>query len=307
MDSGYPSLRPPAPAALPGVPPTTPSTQPVEDPFGRQPRKESPARDLRKRIGSALAAAAALIAKFFAAIKGFLLLLPKVKLLTTAGTALISVVVYSLFFGWWFAVGFVVLLFVHEMGHVIQLRKEGVKASAPMFIPGFGAVVMMKSLPDDALAEARVGLAGPILGTLGAGVCLAIAEATNSDLLRALAYVGFLLNLINLVPLVPFDGGRAMAAMAPSMWFVGLGAMIALLLITGNTFLLIFIVLGGMETWRRWKLRRTRSLEQAAYYRVATVHRLLVGAVYIGLIVVLAVGMETAYVLTSGGHTFGHF
>jgi Zn-dependent protease len=307
MDSGYPSLRPPVPAAAPGVPPTAPTTQPVEDPFGRQPPKESPVRDLRKRIGSALAAAAALIVKFFAAIKGFLLLLPKVKLLTTAGTALISVVVYSLFFGWWFAVGFVVLLFVHEMGHVIQLRKEGVKASAPMFIPGFGAVVMMKSLPDDALAEARVGLAGPILGTLGAGVCLAIAEATNSDLLRALAYVGFLLNLINLVPLVPFDGGRAMAAMAPSMWFVGLGAMVALLLITGNTFLLIFIVLGGMETWRRWKLRRTRSLEQAAYYRVATPHRVLVGAVYIGLIVVLAVGMETAYVLTSGGHTFGHF
>jgi len=307
MDSGYPSLRPPAPAALPGVPPATPPAQPVEDPFGRQPHKESPARDLRKRIGSALAAAAALIAKFFAAIKGFVLLLPKVKLLTTAGTALISVVVYSLFFGWWFAVGFVVLLFVHEMGHVIQLRKEGVKASAPMFIPGFGAVVMMKSLPDDALAEARVGLAGPILGTLGAGVCLAIAEATHSDLLRALAYVGFLLNLINLVPLVPFDGGRAMAAMAPSMWFVGLGAMVALLLITGNTFLLIFIVLGGMETWRRWKLRRTRSLEQAAYYRVATLHRVLVGAVYIGLIVVLAAGMETAYVLTSGGHTFGHF
>jgi Zn-dependent protease len=307
MDSGYPSLRPPAPATVPGVQPPASQAQPVEDAFGRKSHKESPGRDLRKRIGSALAAAAALIAKFFAAIKGFVLLLPKVKLLTTAGTALISVVVYSWFFGWWFAVGFVVLLFVHEMGHVIQLRKEGVKASAPMFIPGFGAVVMMKSLPDDALAEARVGLAGPILGTLGSGVCLAIAEATNSDLLRALAYVGFLLNLINLVPLVPFDGGRAMAAMAPSMWFVGLGAMVALLLITGNTFLLIFIVLGGMETWRRWKLRRTRSIEQAAYYRVATLHRVLVGAVYIGLIVVLAVGMETAYVLTSGGHTFGHF
>jgi Zn-dependent protease len=306
MDSGYPSLRPPAPA-VPAVAPSPPPQAPIEDPFGRTPRKESPVRDLRKRIGSALAAVAALVAKFFAAIKGFLLLLPKVKLLTTAGTALVSVVVYSWFFGWWFAVGFVVLLFVHEMGHVIQLRREGVKASAPMFIPGFGAVVMMKSLPDDALAEARVGLAGPVLGTLGAGVCLAIAEATSSDLLRALAYVGFLINLVNLVPLVPFDGGRAMAAMAPSMWFVGFAAMVALLLATGNTFLLIFIVLGGMETWRRWKLRRTRSLEQAAYYRVATVHRVLVGAVYIGLIAVLAAGMETAYVLTSGGHTFGHF
>jgi len=292
---------------VPAVPSPAPPTQPVEDPFGGRPRRQGPGRDLRKRIGSALAAVAALVAKFFAAIKGVLLLLPKVKLLTTAWTALASVVVYSLFFGWWFAIGFVVLLFVHEMGHVIQLRREGVKASAPMFIPGFGAVVMMKSLPDDALAEARVGLAGPILGTLGAGICLAIAEATNSDLLRALAYVGFLLNLINLVPLVPFDGGRAMAAMAPAMWFVGLAAMVALLLITANTFLLIFIVLGGMDTWHRWKLRRTRSLEQAAYYRVATLHRVLVGAVYVGLIAVLAAGMEVAYVLTSGGHTFGHF
>jgi Zn-dependent protease len=219
----------------------------------------------------------------------------------------VSVVVYSLFFGWWFALGFVVLLFVHEMGHVIQLRKEGVKASAPMFIPGFGAVVMMKSLPDDALAEARVGLAGPVLGTLGAGLCLAIAEATNSDLLRALAFVGFLINLINLVPVVPFDGGRAMAAMAPTMWFLGLGVILALLLLTGNAFLLIFLLLGGMETWHRWKARRTRSLEQAAYYRVSRRNRLLVGAVYIGLIAALVIGMETAYVLTSSGHTFGRF
>jgi Zn-dependent protease len=307
MDSGEVSLHTPAPG-LPAGPPSAPALHaPGENPFGEPPHRTAPARSLRKRIGSTLAAIGALIAKFFAAIKGALLFLPKIKLLTTAGTALISVVVYSLFFGWTFAIGFVVLLFVHEMGHVIQLRREGIKASAPMFIPGLGAVVMMKSLPDDAVAEARVGLAGPILGTLGSAVCFAIAEATNSDLLRALAYVGFLLNLINLVPIVPFDGGRAMAAMAPPMWFLGIAVMITLLLITGNTFLLIFIVLGGMETWRRWKLLRTRSLEQAAYYRVSRRNRLLVGAVYIGLIVVLAAGMEQAYVLSSGGHTFGHF
>jgi Zn-dependent protease len=309
MDSSDVSLHAPVPTLPGGAPgaPVAPSTRPAENPFGEPSHAPAPVRNLRKRIGSALAAVIALVVKFFAAIKGVLLLLPKVKLLTTAGTALVSVVVYSLFFGWWFAIGFVVLLFVHEMGHVIQLRREGVKASAPMFIPGFGAVVMMKSLPDDALAEARVGLAGPVLGTLGAGLCLAIGEATNSDLLRALAFVGFLINLINLVPVVPFDGGRAMAAMAPAMWFLGLGAMVALLLITGNTFLLIFIVLGAMETWRRWKLRGTRSLEQAAYYRVSPRNRLLVGTVYIGLIVALAIGMEAAYVLTSGGHNFGRF
>src|SRR6185312_1285064 len=117
----------------------------------------------------------------FAAIKGALLFLPKVKLLTTAGTALVSVAAYSLWFGWTFAVGFVVLLFVHEMGHVLQLRREGLKASAPMFIPFFGAVVAAKSLGENALAEARVGLAGPVLGTLGSAACLGLAEITNSD------------------------------------------------------------------------------------------------------------------------------
>ena len=174
-------------------------------PFGEPARELRRSEDLRARIGSILAAIVAVFAKFFAAIKGVLLLLPKAKVLTTAATALISVGAYSLFFGWWFAAGFVALLFVHEMGHVIQLRREGLKASAPMFVPFLGAVVFAKSLGENALAEARVGLAGPILGTLGAAGCLAIGVATNSDLLRALAYVGFLLNLINLVPLVPFE------------------------------------------------------------------------------------------------------
>lgn len=282
-----------------------PAAGAAENPFGEPARTPGRTlRDIRRRIGSALAAVAALFAKFFAAIKGALLLLPKAKLLTTFGTALISVVLYSLVFGWTFAIGFVVLLFVHEMGHVIQLRREGLPASAPMFVPFLGAVVMMRSMPDDALGEARVGLAGPVLGTLGAAACLAIALATDSSMLRALAYVGFLINLINLVPLVPFDGGRAMAAMAPGMWFLGLAVMVALLLATGNPFLLIFVLLGGMETWRRWRMRGTRSLEQAAYYRVARRHRVLVGAVYLGLIAVLVAGMLASEVLRYGGHTF---
>ena len=92
--------------------------------------------------------------------------------------------------------------------------------------------------------------------------------------------------------------------MAPWMWFLGLGAMVALLFVTENPFLLIFVLLGGMETWRRWKLRGTRSLEQAAYYRVSPNHRMLVGAVYIALIIGLAFGMHEAHVLTSAGHSF---
>jgi Zn-dependent protease len=294
------------PGGTPGVPapPASYPTHHVEDPFGGSGERTRPLHALRKRLGSALAAIVALFAKFWAAIKGVLLLAPKAKLLATSGTALVSVAAYSLFWGWTFALGFVVLLFVHEMGHVIQLRREGIKASAPMFVPFLGAAVMMKSMPDDALAEARVGLAGPVLGTLGAGVCFAIAEATHSDLLRALAYIGFFINLINLIPVVPFDGGRAMAAMAPWLWFVGLGALVALLLLVGNPFLLIFVALGVMETWRRWEARRKGTITQAAYYRVAPRNRLLVGAVYIGLIVLLALGMHETHVLSSAGHTF---
>jgi Zn-dependent protease len=293
----------PAPAPPGGYPSHAPGPG-GENPFGEQPRRKEPVRSLRRRISSALAAIAALIAKFFAAIKGALLLLPKAKLLVTLGTALVSVVLYSLVFGWWFAVGFVVLLFVHEMGHVIQLRREGIRASVPVFVPFLGAVVGMKQMPDDALAEARVGLAGPILGTAGAAVCFAIAEATDSSMLRALAYVGFLINLINLVPLTPFDGGRAMAAMAPVMWFVGLGVMVFLLLVTHITFLLIFVLFGGYDTYRRWKLRKTGSPQQAAYYRVAPRARLLVGLVYVGLIAALALGMVSSEVLHYAGHTF---
>jgi Zn-dependent protease len=158
---------------LPG-PPLPPSGQPGDNPFGQPGESRRPLRNAGRRIGGALAAAVALIVKFFAAIKGAVLLLPKLKLLTTAGTAVVSVAAYSLFWGWTFALGFVVLLFVHEMGHVIQLRREGIKASAPMFIPFLGAMISAKSLGENALAEARVGLAGPILGSIGAGACLVI-------------------------------------------------------------------------------------------------------------------------------------
>jgi Zn-dependent protease len=251
------------------------------------------------------AAIAAAIAKFFAAIKSLLLLLPKLKLLTTSGTALVSVAAYSLFWGWEFAAGFVLLLFLHEMGHVIALRREGIKASTPMFIPFLGAAIFAKSLGHNALAEARVGLAGPILGTLAAAAVAVAGAITGSSFLLALAYVGFLINLFNLLPVVPLDGGRAMAAMAPWMWFIGFGALVALEFLYPNPILLIILLFGGMETWRRWQQRKTRSLEQAAYYRVAPRHRVLVGAVYIGLIVALAFGMHETHILSTGGHSFG--
>jgi Zn-dependent protease len=264
------------------------------------PAPAPPARRSRLgRLAAPLVALAALLGKF----KALLLLLPKLKLLTTLGSMLASVAAYALIWGWPFAAGFVALLFVHEAGHAVQMRREGVKPSWMVFIPFLGAAVGARSLGGNALAEARIGLAGPVIGSLGAAAVLVAGHLTDSGLLQALAYTGFFLNLFNLIPIVPFDGGRAMAAMAPWMWGVGFAAMIALFVVTPNPILALFILLGGMEAWRRWKSRRAGEEGNAAYYRVAPLHRFAVGAVYVGLIVALAIGMHIAYLDRSGHFT----
>ena len=130
-----------------------------------------------RRAWGAIAAAGLVLLKLGAKAKGLLLILPKLKILTTSGTMLVSIGAYALIWGWRFAVGFVLLLLVHEMGHVIQLRREGIDAGAPMFIPFLGALVAMKEMPKDAAAEARVGLAGPVLGSLASLVPLGIYAA----------------------------------------------------------------------------------------------------------------------------------
>jgi len=179
------------------------------------------------------------------------------------------------------------------MGHVFQLRREGIKASAPLFIPFLGAAVAMKQLPKDAAAEARVGLAGPILGSLGCLVPIALFAITGNELFQALAFVGFFLNLFNLLPVLPLDGGRAMAALTPWMWLVGFAMLIAVAFAFPNPIMLIILLFGGMETWRRWKARK--SDEGKRYHEVRPRDRLLVAATYIGLAIALAVGMDLTF------------
>ncbi len=142
------------------------------------------------------------------------------------------------------------------MGHVIQLRREGVQASAPMFIPFLGAVIWAKSLGGNALAEARVGLAGPILGTLGTAALIPVADATGNDLFRALAFTGFFLNLFNLLPVLPLDGGRAMAALSPSCGSSASPRWSRCCSSFPNPIMLLILLFGGMETWRRWRERK---------------------------------------------------
>ena len=265
-----------------------------EDPGPEEPRTSQPRTQsaIRRRLSAIGAAIVALLAKF----KAVLLVLPKLKLFASTGTILVSLAAYALLWGWPFAAGFIALLFVHEMGHVIALRREGLKASAPMFIPFLGAVIAARSLGENALAEARVGLAGPILGSIGSAACVLVWHATGNDLWRALAFTGFFLNLFNLLPVVPLDGGRAMAAMAPWMWFVGLAAMIPLAIVFPNPIILLILVFAGLETYKRWRQRRSGGVTQHAYYRVRPLDRALVAAVYLSLVALLVVGMHATLV-----------
>src|SRR6188472_1243654 len=140
----------------------------------------------------------------------------------------ISAAFYVWYGGWWFGIGLVVLLFVHEMGHVLEAKRQGLPVSAPMFIPFLGAMITMKEMPHDAWREARIGIAGPLLGSLGAAAVYAVGVAYDSRSLKAIAFLGFLINLFNLLPASPLDGGRIAAALHPSMWFLGVLGLLAL-------------------------------------------------------------------------------
>ena len=250
-------------------------------------------KPLWRRAGGWILAAGLLLLKFGAKLKGALLLLPKLKLLTTSASMLVSIGAYSLIWGWSFALGFVVLMLIHELGHVIQLRREGIKTGPVTFVPFLGAYVGMKEMPKDALAEARVGLAGPVLGSIGCLLPLGIYFLTGDELFRALAFVGFFLNLFNLLPVLPLDGGRAMGALSPRIWFVGYAALIPLTILFPNPILLLVLLFGGLETWRRWKARH--DPEQQEYHRVPAAGRLAVAGVYVGLAVLLALGMDGTF------------
>jgi Zn-dependent protease len=117
----------------------------------------------------------------------------------------IAVAAYALIFGWKFAVGFVLLIFIHELGHYIEAKREGLSPKLPVFIPFLGAYVQYTR--GHPWQTVRVAIAGPILGGAAAAVCLAVAESNGSRLMYALAYSGFFLNLFNLLPFGIFDGG----------------------------------------------------------------------------------------------------
>jgi Zn-dependent protease len=180
----------------------------------------------------------------FVLTKGKLLLLGFTKLSTVLSMAL-SLGVYAVAFGWKFALGLLLSLYVHEMGHVASLRKYGIAASAPMFVPGFGAFVRLKQYPVNPVEDARVGLAGPIYGLGAACVAAALAWLTGSPVLFAIAKTGAWINLFNLVPIWQLDGGRAFRALSRKQRWLAAGAVGAIWFVSGES-IVVLLVLGAL-------------------------------------------------------------
>lgn len=174
------------------------------------------------------------------------------KVLTTTGSMFVSVWFYSLAFGWSFAAGVVLLIFVHEMGHVFVAWRQGLPISAPIFIPFMGALIIAKAEGKSAWNEAVMGIGGPIAGAIGALACWWIYATTQNELFLGLAYIGFMFNLFNLMPVFPLDGGWITGAVSPYLWLVGIIGLVAGF-VTGNFANPMIIVLLISSLPRLWQ------------------------------------------------------
>jgi Zn-dependent protease len=227
-----------------------------------------------------------------------LIILPAIKflpvILKTGGTMIFSVWAYALIWGWKFAAGFVVLIFVHECGHLVFARRLGLKVGAPVFIPFMGAFIALKDAPRNAWIEAWVGIGGPLFGALGAAASLGVFMVTGNPLYSALAYTGCFLNLFNLAPVGFLDGGRIVTAISPWLWVIGMAVLVAQLFIHMN-FLLVMILI--MSVPRVYSLFRHKTDEEIRYFEVTSTQRLTMAILYFGLAALLVAGMHYSLVV----------
>jgi Zn-dependent protease len=186
------------------------------------------------------------------------------KLGTTGGTMLLSLVLYATIWGWHYAAGFIGLLLAHEMGHFVAARQRGLDVGAPTFIPFVGAWIELKDKPLDVETEAYVAMAGPLVGTVAAIAVYFWGRSTGTSVLLAISYAGLFLNLFNLLPLSPLDGGRITAIISPRVWLIGAPMMLALLIYQPSPILVIIAILGFPQLVRAWKytpkLRKTSPI-----------------------------------------------
>lgn len=234
---------------------------------------------------------------------GFLLIALKVfklgKFGGTAITMIVSLAVYAMMFGWGYAAGFIVLLFVHEMGHYLAAQRRGLAVGAPTFIPFVGAWIELKDTTLDAETESFVALAGPFVGTLGAFACYGLAHVYDSHLLLAVSYSGFFLNLFNLIPLTPLDGGRIIGAVSPRLWFLGAPVLAGLAVMRPSPLLIMILILAIPGLQAAWRFD-AEAPENARYKSVSYETKFEIMAFYLILVATTALMASSVHADLSG-------
>jgi Zn-dependent protease len=275
-----------APENEPGLTPApSPEPQAGQSPSDGEPKKK------RRGIWAVLAGIGVVLLKF----KSIIIALKFGKLAGTAISMFIMIWAYSVQYGWLYAAGFVLLIAVHESGHVLAARRAGLNVSMPIFIPFFGAFISMKQQPTNARTEAIIAAGGPVVGSIGAFVCLAFGVLYNNNLLLALAYTGCLINLFNLVPVHPLDGGRIVSAISPWLWLVGIPVLVIVAIKFPNPIVILFVILGAFQAFRTWRSPNKQ------YFAVSAGTRMAFAALYFGLMIVLGSVMVWIHGLHASG------
>ncbi|HEX9998061.1 MAG TPA: site-2 protease family protein [Abditibacterium sp.] len=260
---------------------------PVSAPRSSQTGLDEPKKLSLKKMGPFLGPLLLLLSKF----KVILGALKFGKLATTFGSMFVSIGFYALLFGWKFAFGFVLLIFVHEMGHVIALKRRGIPIEGMFFIPFLGAAVSFKKRPRDPAVDAEISWAGPFAGLLGGAVCAAFYVSTGNVFWLALAHTTFLINLLNLAPAVPLDGGWIVKAINPKFSLFGSLIGVGIGIYLHSTMLVIIAGLGAFSAYNAWR-SADDNFDQIP---ISPQARLRVTGAYLSLILILgaALGYST--------------
>jgi Zn-dependent protease len=215
---------------------------------------------------------------------------------------LLMIAVFAWLIGnWEIAAGVVLLIFVHEMGHVAAAMVLGIPISAPIFIPFLGAAIVMRQNPRDAVTEAIMAYAGPLAGGAGSWACLLVAQSTGQLWLLVVAMYSFQLNLFNLIPVPPLDGGRVCAAVSRWFWLPGLLLLVAAMIFFHAWQMLLIGALILFSAFQRIKDERRYHEQMRDYYRIALPLRIMVALFYLGLIATLLVGLAESLGNLPGG------
>lgn len=246
----------------------------------------------KKGLWGILAVLLAILAKFkfilffiFAKLKFLLIILKLGKFASTLGSMFFMIFIYAQMYGWAYGLGFVLLIFAHEMGHYIAAKIVNIDVSGPVFIPFIGAFISMKDQPTNATTEAKIAAGGPILGSVAALGCVLFYVMTDNNLFLALAYSGFMINLFNLIPIHPLDGGRIVTAISPKIWFIGIPMLLYVSIKFFNPIIIIFLIMGCVQAFKQWKN------PSADYYNTSITTKIVFSLIYFGLIAFLGIGI----------------